>query len=52
MLFDSPAGMVLMTREQLRDRVREDLSGLDLVGELLGERRAAAELEDSSTASE
>ena len=51
-LFDSPAGMVLMTREQLLERVREDLSGLDLVGELLRERRVAAELEDSSTASE
>ena len=46
-LLESPGGLVLLTREQLRDRVRSDLAGLDLVGELLADRRRAAELEDA-----
>jgi hypothetical protein len=37
-----------MTRAQLRDRVRDELSGLDLVGELLAERRAVAANEDAA----
>lgn len=41
-LVDTPRGIVILTRAQLRDWVREDLAGLDLVGELLAERRAAA----------
>ena len=47
-LFETPAGLVLFTRAQLRDRVRADLAGLDLVGELLTERRAAAAAEDAA----
>ena len=47
MLLETPAGIVLMTREQLRDRVRAELEGLDLVGELLADRRRAAEIEDA-----
>ena len=47
-LFETPSGIVLMTQRQLRDRVREELSGLDLVGELLVERRAAATNEDAA----
>lgn len=47
-LLDTPSGMVLLTREQLRDRVRADLAGLDLVGELLADRRAAAAAEDAA----
>ena len=47
-LFESPSGIVLMTRAQLRDRVRDELSGLDLVGELLAERRTAADNEDAA----
>ena len=46
-LLESPGGLVLLTREQLRERVRSDLAGLDLVGELLADRRRAAELEDA-----
>ncbi|MDY7105895.1 MAG: AbrB/MazE/SpoVT family DNA-binding domain-containing protein [Actinomycetota bacterium] len=46
-LVDTDAGLVVLTREQLRDRVRADLAGLDLVSELLGERRAVAALEDA-----
>jgi AbrB family looped-hinge helix DNA binding protein len=47
-LLESPGGLVLMTRRQLRDRVRSDLAGADLVGELLAERRANAVAEDRS----
>lgn len=47
-LLETPAGIVLMTRSQLRDRVREELSGLDLVSALLAERRAAASDEDAA----
>lgn len=47
-LLETPAGIVLMTRSQLRDRVREELAGLDLVGSLLAERRAAAADEDAA----
>ena len=42
-LLPTPTGMVLMTREQLRARVADDLAGLDLVGELLEERRNSVE---------
>lgn len=47
-LLETPSGIVLMTQRQLRDRVREELSGLDLVGELLAERRVAAAKEDAA----
>lgn len=45
-LLETPSGIVLMTQRQLRDRVRQELSGLDLVGELLAARRYAAANED------
>lgn len=45
-LLESAAGIVLLTREQLRARVRDELTGLDLVGDLLAERRREAERED------
>ncbi len=41
-LVDTPAGLALLTRDQLLRRVRADLTGLDLVTELLAERRRAA----------
>jgi AbrB family looped-hinge helix DNA binding protein len=47
-LFDTPTGMIVLTRRQLRDRVRADLAGLDLVSDLLAERRQAADAEDRS----
>ncbi|MGV3758972.1 MAG: AbrB/MazE/SpoVT family DNA-binding domain-containing protein [Actinomycetota bacterium] len=47
-LLDTPAGIVLLTREQLRERVREELAGLDLVTELLADRRRAAAAEDAA----
>ena len=45
-LVESPEGLVLVTREQLRDRVRGDLGGLDLLDELLADRRRSAAVED------
>lgn len=46
-MLDTPSGIVVLTRDQLRQRVRDDLAGADLVGELLAERRAAASKEDA-----
>lgn len=46
-LLPTTAGLVLMTKEQLRQRVHQDLAGLDLVDQLLAERREAAALEDA-----
>lgn len=45
-LLETPTGLVLLTRQQLRQRVRDDLAGLDLVAELLVDRRASAAAED------
>jgi hypothetical protein len=47
-LLDTPEGIVLLTREQLRARVRDELAGLDLVDALLDDRRRAAQIEDAS----
>ncbi len=46
-LLDTPRGVVLATREQLKRLVREDLAGLDLVSELLAERRSASVADDA-----
>ena len=45
-LLDTPGGIVLMTRAQLRARVLDELAGLDLIDELLRDRRATAAAED------
>jgi AbrB family looped-hinge helix DNA binding protein len=47
-LLETPGGLVLLTRSQLQERVRADLAGLDLVEELLAERRAEAAADDSA----
>ncbi len=47
-MVESDDGLVLMTREQLKARVRADLAGLSLVEELLADRRAAAGGEDAA----
>jgi len=47
-LLETPTGLVLLTRPQLQDLVRADLAGLDLVGELLAERRAEAAADDAA----
>jgi AbrB family looped-hinge helix DNA binding protein len=46
-LLDSPDGIVLMTREQLKRRVREDFQGAGMVDELIRDRRRAAQAEDA-----
>ena len=45
-LLETPEGLVLLTRAQLRTRVRSELEGLDLVADLLVDRRRAADRED------
>lgn len=45
-LLDTEEGIVLFTREQLRDRVRRGLQGAHLVESLLTDRRQAAAIED------
>lgn len=47
-LLETPGGLVLLTRPQLQKLVRADLTGLDLVGELLAERRISAATEDAA----
>jgi bifunctional DNA-binding transcriptional regulator/antitoxin component of YhaV-PrlF toxin-antitoxin module len=47
-LLETPTGLVLLTREQLKARVRSDMEGLDLVADLLAERRREAAGEDAA----
>ena len=46
-LVDEPTGLIVMTREQLEERVLADFAGHDLVGALLAERRHASAAEDA-----
>lgn len=46
LIIEGSAGFVVMTREQARDHLRQQLAGADLVTELLNERRRAAAAED------
>ncbi len=48
LLMETPGGLVLMTRPQARDLLRRQLAGADVVGQLLADRRAAADAEDSA----
>jgi AbrB family looped-hinge helix DNA binding protein len=45
-LLETPDGIVLLTRDQARARVREQLVGSDLVAQLLADRRHDAAVED------
>lgn len=45
-LVDSPEGLALLTRDQLKRRVRANLEGPSLVEDLLADRRSAAEKDD------
>ena len=45
-VVDSPGGVVFLTREQAKAKVRAELAGLDLVGELLADRRREAAAEE------
>lgn len=47
-LLETPNGLVLLTRQQLLARVRDEVAGADLVGELLADQREAAEAEDGA----
>lgn len=46
-LIETPRGVVVQTRRQLKDLVLADLAGLDLVDQLIADRRAAAAQEDA-----
>lgn len=47
-LMETPEGVILATREQMKRLVRGKLAGVDLVGELLDDRRRAAAEEDEA----
>lgn len=46
-VVESSEGLILLTREQLRARIRDELSSADLVGQLLADRRRASVREDA-----
>lgn len=47
-LVETTHGLVLATREQVKGLVRASLQGVDLVGELLADRRRAAAADDAA----
>ncbi|MGI8723051.1 MAG: AbrB/MazE/SpoVT family DNA-binding domain-containing protein [Geodermatophilaceae bacterium] len=47
-MFDTPQGIVMATRDQAKQLVRDKLRGLDLVTELLADRRRQAAAEDET----
>jgi AbrB family looped-hinge helix DNA binding protein len=47
-LIATPGGVLVVSQEQLKSLVREDLAGFDLVGELLADRRRQAAAEDAA----
>jgi bifunctional DNA-binding transcriptional regulator/antitoxin component of YhaV-PrlF toxin-antitoxin module len=47
-LIAAPGGVLLVSQEQLKSLVRENLAGADLVGELLADRRRQAAAEDAA----
>jgi len=46
-VVESSEDLILLTREQLRARIRDELSSADLVGQLLADRRRASVREDA-----
>ena len=46
-LVESPDGLILITRQQLRTLVQREMSNLNLVEGLLAERRSNAHKEDA-----
>lgn len=50
LMVETPQGIVLATREQVRELVRERLAGPSLVDELLAERRREAAGDDAGAA--
>ena len=51
-LVESADGLVLLTRRQLRDRVRRESAGSEMVESLLADRRASSAAEDAASAAE
>ncbi|MDE0066063.1 MAG: hypothetical protein OXN44_04220 [Acidimicrobiaceae bacterium] len=47
LFLETSDGLVLLTRKQLQSRVRSELEGLDLVSDLVAERRRDAASEDA-----
>lgn len=47
LLLETSGGLVLMTREQARELLRQQLAGADVVDRLLADRRDAAAAEDA-----
>lgn len=47
-LLETPGGVVLLTQDQVKARVRTDLEGLDLIDDLLTIRRKEASAEDAA----
>lgn len=48
LMVETPSGIVLATRDQVRAMVSRELAEHDLVAELLADRRAAAASEDAA----
>ena len=48
-LLESPEGLVLLTRDQAKARVRAQLAGGSLVETLLATRRSEADRDDAAT---
>lgn len=46
LFIETSHGVILMTREQAKRSLREQLTGASLVDELIAERRAAARQDD------
>lgn len=49
LMVETPQGIILATREQVRQLVQERLAGPSLVGELLAERRREATGDDADS---
>lgn len=47
-LVDTPQGVIMATRDQVKELVRSNLQGLNLVEELLADRRRRAAAEDAA----
>jgi bifunctional DNA-binding transcriptional regulator/antitoxin component of YhaV-PrlF toxin-antitoxin module len=47
LMIETSRGVLLVSRDQARQMVRETLAGRDLVGELLAERRRDASADDA-----
>ena len=48
LMIDTPDGIVVATRDQVKRLLREQLRGKSLVDELIADRRAAAADDDTS----